>query len=161
MSNVKPTSDSASPGTSSRSPAEKISEAEFLAQEAAQARAALTRVAMAIKSDAGRVVDPRVWAQRYPFASVLAACAAGALLAPDLRADARSARRRKRRSVYRRGAALARRLLGSQQFNILKKAVMAPALAAVRHTISERLARASGDGQPAEEQAAAGIVGSP
>lgn len=55
----------------------KLTEAEFLAQQADEARAALSRAMNDLKLKIGQGVDPRLWLQDYPWMTMGAAAAAG------------------------------------------------------------------------------------
>jgi hypothetical protein len=55
----------------------RLSEAEFLAQEIAEAKAALSRAVTELKLDAASAGDLRKWTQRYPWAAVGTAAVVG------------------------------------------------------------------------------------
>lgn len=80
-----PASGSSSAATSSDTPnapspdasPEKLSEAEFLAQQAHNARLAIAEAWRGIKLRLGEGVDPKAWAQEHPWIAVSAAAVAG------------------------------------------------------------------------------------
>src|SRR6266404_6128509 len=58
-------------------PAEKLSEAEFLAQQAHNAQLAMSKAWQDMKAKLGQGVDPKAWAQEHPWVAVGAAAVAG------------------------------------------------------------------------------------
>jgi hypothetical protein len=67
----------ASDTTSATKPAAKLSETEYLAREADQARAAITATMDQMRDSLKEAADVRAWARRYPWATLGAAAAAG------------------------------------------------------------------------------------
>jgi hypothetical protein len=67
----------ASSGAASRKPPKSITEAEYLDQQARQAREAINRVIDQIRDLGGQAADPRPYVERYPWISMGAAIAAG------------------------------------------------------------------------------------
>jgi hypothetical protein len=59
-------------------------EARFLEEEAAQARAAMTRTALEIKQGLTELSDPRTWIKQYPWISAGAGLVGGILLGAKL-----------------------------------------------------------------------------
>src|SRR5690348_16195859 len=89
-------SDNASSGSSSRgetseakppppstSP-EKLSEADYLAQQAHNAQLAMSKAFAEMKARLGQGVDPKLWAKEYPWMTIGAAAVAGFLAAYTL-----------------------------------------------------------------------------
>jgi hypothetical protein len=85
MNADNPASGSSSAATSGKkpnapepdAPPQKLSEAEFLAQQAQTARLAIEQAWHDIKSRLGQRVDPKAWAQEHPWITVSAAAVAG------------------------------------------------------------------------------------
>jgi hypothetical protein len=77
---------------SPETPAEKLNESEYLAQQAEAARLAMTHAWTQIKARLGQGVAPQAWAKEYPWITVGAAAVAGfvatAALVPSKEAQA-------------------------------------------------------------------------
>lgn len=69
-----------SAGTSAKPPS-NLSEAEFLAQQAEQARQAMSRTLQDLANALKEGTDPRAWTQQYPLASLGVAAALGFVVA--------------------------------------------------------------------------------
>jgi hypothetical protein len=54
-----------------------MGESEYVAQQAADARAAISHTISAIKADLAETVDVRLWTRQYPWMAVAAAACAG------------------------------------------------------------------------------------
>src|SRR6185312_3350356 len=86
------TSASSSGGTSTTkpsppppdAPAAKLTESEFLAQQAEMARLAMTRSLSEIKTRLAQGADPKAWAKEFPWITVGAAAVAGFVAASTL-----------------------------------------------------------------------------
>jgi hypothetical protein len=55
----------------------KLTESEFLEQEAERARMGMSRALENVKRDLAEAANPAAWVREFPFASVVAALAAG------------------------------------------------------------------------------------
>src|SRR5215469_9916187 len=80
-SGTKPSGPSAPPP---HAPAAKLSESQFLAQQAEMARQAMTRSLSEIKTRLGQGADPRAWAKEFPWITVGAPAVAGFVAASTL-----------------------------------------------------------------------------
>src|SRR5687767_3043371 len=82
-----PRSRDANPPPPADAPAKSLSEAEFLQQQAANAKAAIGRALADFTGQLAHGVDPRLWAKEYPWYTVGAAAVGGfvaaALLIPS------------------------------------------------------------------------------
>lgn len=65
-------------------PAAKLSEAEFLAQQAHNAQLAMSKALAEFKTRLGQGADPRAWAKEFPWITVGAAAVAGFVTATAL-----------------------------------------------------------------------------
>jgi hypothetical protein len=65
-------------------PAEKLTEAEYLAQQANNAKLAIAKAWQDVKSRLGQGGSPRAWAEEYPWITVGAAAVAGFFAATAL-----------------------------------------------------------------------------
>jgi hypothetical protein len=101
------TSASASDATPPERPRDKLSEAEFLHREAADAKDAIARTVDEMRATLKDVGDVAAWARSYPWTTLGAAAATGFLVAAAL------APRRKRRDDE--DAALQQRILTDEQ----------------------------------------------
>ncbi|HWE92798.1 MAG TPA: hypothetical protein VG269_02385 [Tepidisphaeraceae bacterium] len=78
------TTSSSAPGTNEPGdapppdkPSTTLSEAEYLAQQAASAQAAMTDALKEMGKDFARTADPRLWAKTHPWATLASAAVAG------------------------------------------------------------------------------------
>jgi hypothetical protein len=65
-------------------PAKELSESEYLAQQAASAKAAITGALSEMGKDFARTADPRLWARQHPWATLAASAVAGFAAAATL-----------------------------------------------------------------------------
>jgi ElaB/YqjD/DUF883 family membrane-anchored ribosome-binding protein len=73
-----------SAATSSKPPATPLSESAFLTKQAADAKAAMSRVISDVKHELAQGADPREWMQVHPWATMGVAAVAGFLAASVL-----------------------------------------------------------------------------